>query len=635
MNTMFGEMGVFCIALVLMIYFQIYEDRKKYRDCLLFGRLLLSTAGILLVDTIGWLIDGKPVLGQIWFTTLIDGMDLILTSTVCWCWVQYALYIANGKKQMLRKWYRDFNTYLLFLQIILVASSQFVDFYYYVDAAGVYHRGEGYIIHSLISVIMLSYSTIICVRAYRREQQKEKKQEMLFVALIIVIPILGNVFQLFVYGYPTVWLCMVYMVFSVYIHIQNKRVNEERKEQNRILKKALLQAQSANTAKTEFLSKMSHDMRTPMNGILGMIRLSKDTTDVAELHENMVKAEAAGEYMLSLINDTLDLQKIESNRMELNPEVIFIRDYLDDVLSMNKMSAEQKQIHFKVTDDGFEQDQYVKIDKVRVKQIFTNLLSNAIKFTPEGGTVEIRAESYGRDGNLIHNRFEVKDTGVGMSSEFIEKRLFQPYSQENNILSSQLTGSGLGMAITKNLVELMGGHLEVESELGEGTTFRVYLDFEHVPRKIAEEEVQRTQKKKQQLPHTLQGRKILLCEDHPLNAEITKRLLEKTGCNVSWAENGKIGVELFQESNVNEFDLILMDIRMPEMDGLTAARTIRSMGRKDAKTIPIIAMTANAYDSDIKNSFAAGMNAHLAKPIEPAVFYETISENLSDNGEER
>lgn len=389
-----------------------------------------------------------------------------------------------------------------------------------------------------------------------------------------------------------------------------------------VMKKQRDKIARADADKTEFFSRMSHDMRTPMNGILGMIRLPQETSDLTEIQENMDKAEAAGEYMLSLINDTLDLQRLESERLKLEPEIVHTSEYVNNLLDIVRVSTKQKNIDFRITNRNVDEDTYIEIDKVRVKQIFSNLLSNAVKFTPDGGIVEVVMEIVQRQGSILHGKFQIRDTGVGMSKDFMENRLFKPYSQENNVMSSQLAGSGLGMAITKNLVEIMGGKMEVESELGEGTTYTVYLNIKKIPKEKA---LQLDKEKQESVAAVdIAGMQILLCEDHPLNAEIARRLLQKMGCKVVWVENGRLAIDRLKESEEGFFDIILMDIRMPVMDGITAAKEIRKLDREDAREIPIIAMTANAYESDIRNCLDAGMNEHLPKPVEPQKIYETL-----------
>lgn len=395
-----------------------------------------------------------------------------------------------------------------------------------------------------------------------------------------------------------------------------------------VMRRQKIKIESANADRTEFFARMSYDMRTPMNGILGMIELTRQSKDVDIMHDNMDKALASSEYMLSLINDTLDLQKLESKKMKLNREIVYTADYFDSIFSMMRISATKKNIDLRITNVNMSMEKYIEIDKIRVKQIFTNLISNAIKFTPEHGVVEIIMECLGEKENTSLKKFTVRDTGIGMSRDFIDNKIYKPYSQENSEVSSELTGTGLGLAITKNLIDIMGGELKVESELGVGTTFTFTLEFTNISDDKAKEIEKKNTTKAKVVKEKLVGKKILLCEDHPLNAEIAKRLLEKAGCIVDWAQNGKIGVNKFSESKEYYYDAVLMDIRMPEMNGIEAAMAIRAIERADSKAIPIIAMTANAYDEDIRNSYEAGMNAHLAKPVEPNKLYETLEKYI-------
>ncbi|SHK66804.1 ATP-binding protein [Hespellia stercorisuis] len=405
---------------------------------------------------------------------------------------------------------------------------------------------------------------------------------------------------------------------------------QKEQEQLRQTENALEAAKKASSAKTEFFSRMSHDMRTPMNGILGLVALSEEETSMEILRQNIHKIRQPGEYLLGLINDTLDFQRIESGRMTIEPQIIKGTELLDSVMDMVRQNAEKKGVELRVITENAELDEYVRVDPMRIKQVFVNLLSNAVKFTPAGGTVEFIFESVRRNEMISRDRILVRDNGIGMSPEFLKDGIFQPFSQENNGVSSQFAGSGLGLSITKNLVEMMGGTIEVESELGVGTTFRMEIDFERVDRSVVKDTRQADQKHRADLKDLLKNRRILLVEDQPLNAEIAKRLLERAGCQVVWEQNGKLGVERFQQSPEGWFDTILMDIRMPVMNGLEATETIRGLDRPDAATVPIIAMTANAYDSDVKLSIEKGMNAHLSKPIEPDLLFATIERFLSE-----
>ena len=383
----------------------------------------------------------------------------------------------------------------------------------------------------------------------------------------------------------------------------------------------------------EFYSRMSHDMRTPMNGIMGMVALSREENDVEALHHNLSLIEESGQYMLGLINDTLDVQKLDAGRLKLDPKVRYCKEMVDSFTAIMKAEADRKKVHFQVDNENVDLDHYCYIDELRVHQIFLNIASNAIKFTPEGGYVSFIIRLLGREGSICHMKFQVKDTGIGMNEKFIHNHLFKPFEQEQNSLTTQYGGSGLGLSIVKNLVELMNGQIQVESEVGKGTTFTIYLDIKLEDETIHAPEMYANTKKKEVNLSVLENRTILLCEDHHLNAEIASRLLMKYNCKVVVAANGQDGIQMFAQEPAGTYDAILMDIRMPVMDGLTATKKIRGMNREDATTIPIIALTANAYKEDIQNCLDAGMNAHVAKPFEPAVLYETIARALDKQNE--
>lgn len=374
----------------------------------------------------------------------------------------------------------------------------------------------------------------------------------------------------------------------------------------------------------EFYSRMSHDMRTPMNGIIGIAALSEDEYDVNTLRENLRKIRGSGEYLLELINDTLDYQKIETGRMTLDCTPVKTQELIDHIFGMVQTIAEQKGVSIQLREKHADLDGRIHIDAMRVKQIFINLISNAIKFTPYGGKVDVCIECTGRYGSIAHDIITVTDTGVGMSEEFIKNGLFNPFSQEYSEMTTTNTGSGLGLSIVKHLIEMMNGTIEVESKLGVGTKFVVHLDFEHLPKaEVGEQPEQHFEDKE-----ILQGKHILLAEDHVLNAEIAQKLLKRKGVFVDWAKDGRECLELFLQSKENYYDIILMDIRMPQMDGLEATRQIRALDRTDAGTVSIIAMSANAYAEDVQKSLEAGMNGHLAKPVDPPVLYETLEKEL-------
>ncbi|NLD19394.1 MAG: transporter substrate-binding domain-containing protein [Clostridiales bacterium] len=381
--------------------------------------------------------------------------------------------------------------------------------------------------------------------------------------------------------------------------------------------------QSALSAKSEFLSNMSHDMRTPMNGIIGISNLTLDEPDLPErIKENLTEINDSGKYLLRLINDTLDMSKIESSKMELNIETVHSGDLIKHIVAYVNQSAIAKGVELKTTFINAELE-YIRTDPLRLQQIFVNIITNAIKFTPSGGKVEFIIECLKRENGIAYDRITIKDNGIGMSKEFLPK-IFEPFEREATGNTTRYTGTGLGMSIVKKMVEMMGGTIQVSSEKNVGTEVTVYIDFERVydynPREDA----------RQQSCDALKGKRILLCEDHPLNAKIARMLLEKHDMLVEHAENGKIGVSMFENSKNGYYDAILMDIRMPVMDGLEASKNIRSLDRADSKTVPIIAMTANAFEEDIKKSLNAGMNVHLSKPIDPNKLYETIGSLIGE-----
>ncbi|MDD2979846.1 MAG: ATP-binding protein [Hespellia sp.] len=401
-------------------------------------------------------------------------------------------------------------------------------------------------------------------------------------------------------------------------------VDEIEEKQKQELNEALNRVKEANNAKTEFFSRMSHDMRTPMNGILGLASLSEEEENAEILKENISKIRTSGEYLLGLINDTLDFQKIESGKMKISPQITECSSFIENMLEMVKVSAKEKKIELKVEIDYQSIQGYVQIDPIRMKQVFLNLLSNAIKFTPEYGIVGFQISCRQKAANVKHVLVTVWDTGIGMSEEFLQNKIFKSFTQEYNQMSAQYAGSGLGLSIVKKLVDMMGGTIKVESTLGQGTAFTIEMDVETVTPLDTIGQVTKGEAQKSVTRENLCGRRILLVEDHALNAEIAKRLLQKAGCSVVWVENGRLGVTEFMRSEPGYYDAILMDIRMPVMDGLEAAKSIRDLPRRDAGVIPIIAMTANAYDDDVSKSKEAGMNAHLSKPIDTQKLYETL-----------
>ena len=396
--------------------------------------------------------------------------------------------------------------------------------------------------------------------------------------------------------------------------------------QRRQVESALAEAQDANEAKSAFLSNVSHDMRTPLNGIMGFTDFALKTDDIALKQRYLKNIRTSSTLLKSLVDDTLDLSKIESGSYALKPAVYRSHTLINDVSVAISANAVAKGVTY-IEDFSHARDGYVFIDILADQKIFLNLLSNAVKFTPPGGKVTLRVVDTPTLPDGTNARITVSDTGIGMSPEFLS-RAFEPFAQEND----DGTGTGLGLAIAARLVKLMGGHIEVESTKNVGTTFTVCLPMKWVDDKDGSLGPSRyhTGTSSEEDTSTsgqadLTGMTVLLVEDNDMNIEIAQTLLERRGVTVISANNGREGVELFSDSAPGMFDAILMDIRMPIMNGYDATRAIRALDRPDAATVRIIAMSADAYETDIAKSRMAGMDAHIAKPVMPAKLYEEVA----------
>ena len=393
------------------------------------------------------------------------------------------------------------------------------------------------------------------------------------------------------------------------------------------LKESMEDAQRANISKTAFLRRMSHDIRTPLNGIVGMIHIAqKHSNDVAKLQECRQKVLQSTDYLQKLINNVLDISKLESGSLVLENKSFDMVELLSNNMTVVAMSAYENGVRF---EGGVEANtirhRYLIGSPVHLSRVLMNLASNAIKYNHFHGTVNVHCEELSDDGNMAVFKFVCSDTGLGMSEEF-QKHAFDVFAQEGKQSTTTFSGSGLGLSIVKDIIELMGGMIELESKENVGSTFTVTVPFkiDHLV------ENNDSQKDSCSQSMELSGKRVLLVEDNAINMEIAHAILEEEHLNITEAKNGKEALEIFQNSKLNEYDVIIMDVMMPVMDGLEATKAIRMLEREDAKRIPIIAMTANAFEEDRKACLDAGMDEHIGKPIDIPLLKRTITKAIGD-----
>ncbi len=431
-------------------------------------------------------------------------------------------------------------------------------------------------------------------------------------------------------------LLFVAFALIVFVVLQRRaRTLKLEQKHHKELSDALVLAEQANRAKTVFLNNMSHDIRTPMNAIIGFTELARTHLDQkVNVEDYLEKIARSSDHLLSLINDVLDMSRIECGKMSIKEKPENLLEIINTLKSIVYADVYSKQLDFGVDISGITSE-YVYCDKLRLNQMLLNIISNAIKFTPNGGKVSVRiTQTEGKTAGTANYEFVVEDSGIGMSAEY-KKILFEPFSRERNSTASGIQGTGLGMAITKNIVDMMGGVISVESEENIGTTFTVTLTFRLQEGVTPSEAAVEMNLEDSDTPKsdggelspesvTLSGKRLLLAEDNELNREIATELLGDMGLVVESAENGKIVVEMLGASEPGYYSAVLMDIQMPVMDGYEAAKEIRKLDNKALAGIPIIAMTANAFEEDKRAAFEAGMNAHVGKPFDINVLIDTL-----------
>lgn len=411
------------------------------------------------------------------------------------------------------------------------------------------------------------------------------------------------------------------IVMIIYLQFKMRRYRDALHEKE--LEKAVLEAKNANEAKTRFLFNMSHDIRTPMNAIIGFSELlEKHIDEKDKAIDYLGKIKSSSNFLLSLINYVLEMARIESGKLVLKKEVGCVTDLIESLIDVFEPGVKKKFITYSCETDI--QHKYVIGDEIKVREIFINIIGNSVKYTPEGGkiSVSVKEEPFEKE-NYIAYRIIVEDNGIGMSKEYLP-HIFEEFSREHTSTESKVTGTGLGLPIVKSLIDMMGGTIEVESQLGCGTKMTVVLPFELASEKQILEE---KQKEKEKISDSILGKRVLLAEDNELNAEIAMTVLKENGLKAERAANGKQCIEMLKKMPEDYYDMILMDIQMPEMDGYEATKLIRNLD--DARAdIPIVAMTANAFEEDRQKALESGMNAHVSKPVDMNMLFKVMTQIL-------
>ncbi len=582
------------------------QGGSKYsRTRLYYRRFLLGVLVYYITDMLWGLLDEQRLTNLQFIDTTVYFVAMIATVVL---WTHYVVSYLE-RKNFFERWLLHTGQAIFWVFLIFIVINFFYPVFFWFDEQGEYHTA--YMRHAaLVAQIAMFLSTSIYTLYTTAKTQGDIRQRHLTIGLFGLAMVVFLCFQVFFPLWP--FYAMGYMLGISLLH--SFVLEDEMEEYRRKL-------EEASRAKTAFLSNMSHEIRTPMNAIIGLNSIALDDEGISQAtREHLQKIGTSAHHLLGVINDILDISRIESGSMSLKNANFPFAQELEQVNAIVTAQCRDKGIKYTCSVKDGVADYYVG-DDMKLRQILINILGNAVKFTPEGGSVSLAVEALAVDGEKCPLRFTVTDTGIGIRKEFLP-RMFDAFTLEDESYTSKHGSTGLGLSITKSFVELMDGHIDVESEKGVGSKFIVTVTLQESPRNGDEHEASGAPQEKPRA--TLAGQMILLAEDVPVNAEIMTMVLSMREMKVECAENGRIAVEMFKAHEPGYYSAILMDVRMPEMDGLEATRVIRSMDREDAKSIPIIALTANAFDEDVQNSLQAGLNAHLSKPVEPDLLYATL-----------
>ncbi len=580
--------------------------------------LLYGITAYYITDMLWGILESHHLVTAVYIDTVIH---FIAMATAVMLWTRYVIVYLGNKQGFGRFLYYAGSMFLCF-EIIIVIVNFFVPVLFSFDTEGEYHAGIARYVTLTIQIILFLLTSLYTLINTSRTRGTDRRRHLTIGLFGIAITIFISV-QLF---YPLLpFYAMGYLLGTCLLH--SFVVEDEKDEYREALKDALRTAEEASKAKSAFLSNMSHEIRTPMNAIIGINNIALNDPDTGDkTKEYLRKIGTSARHLLEIINDILDMSRIESGKQTLKKEPFKLSDEIDQVNTIMTGQCNEKNLRYDFDVTGDIGGCYAG-DAMKLKQVLINILGNSVKFTPEGGSIDFRIEEVSDNDSSKTFRFIISDTGIGISSEYLP-HIYDAFSQEDNASTGKYGSTGLGMPITKSIVEMMDGQIEVESEKGKGTTFTLTLTFDKSEIKGSPEE---TSVDTVDSVHDagsadkyLEGKRVLLAEDMPINAEIMVAILSTKGVQTDVAGNGRIAVDLFTSHEAGYYIAVFMDMRMPEVDGLEAAKLIRSSGHPDGASIPIIALTANAFDEDVQKTRNAGMNDHLSKPVEPGLIFKVL-----------
>lgn len=539
-------------------------------------------------------------------------------------WTVYFLSRVDIDRRW-KKFYLMVTSLLTVIQFGMLFANIFTKYMFYVDDHGFYTTTPYRSIMFYMQFITYIIMAVITLYAYFMYESGTNKNTLFALSLVTLSPIGFGIFQM-IYPdapYDSVGFAVGCVVIHCFLSIEYEHQIYTLEELKKNLDEALQSAKSANKAKSTFLFNMSHDIRTPMNAIIGYTNLAQDhLEDTEKIKEYLVKIGQSSEHLLSLINDVLDMSRIDSGKVKINQGKEDLTEIMDTLCNIVQPDVESRQIEF-VMDVDIE-DRIVICDRLRLNQVLLNVVSNAIKYTDIGGKVAVHVEEEPlRDSAAAKYKFIISDNGMGMSDEFLST-IYEPFTRVQSSTVSGIQGTGLGMSITKSIVDMMRGTIDIDSMEGEGT--KVTLEFEFKLGYDLGVDGQSLSRKKE---YSFTGKKILLVEDNEMNLEIAEEILKDAGFEVDTANDGTVAVEKMKNAVPGQYDLILMDVQMPIMNGYDATKAIRKLPNKKIANIPIFAMTANAFDEDRKEAMDAGMNEHITKPLDIMSFKKILSRYLS------